>query len=219
MPDNPISNQISNPGVSPTEPVPPYGPDKPRLGAGEEAQEPKPFTLGPEGGPSTTEAPTEKPSLMDVAGDAARQQQIAPPELSDQVVKLQKQLSNVKEAIQDPTVNRDFVADHYEAMQRVAQKMDPDLQTMAKYSNGKYTPATQAKGQSITDFLAQWIDGSQGALQGALDYLQTTQKPDPATYLRLQYSVQRAAQRGELFASIVGSSVSGIKTLMSTQLG
>jgi hypothetical protein len=31
--------------------------------------------------------------------------------------------------------------------------------------------------------------------------------------------VQRATQRGELFASIVGSTVSGVKTIMSTQLG
>lgn len=220
MPDNPITNQVSNPGIPPIQPTPPYGPDKPALGAGEETQG-KPFSLGPEGGKAVpSEATPERPSPMEVAGDAARQHpQVAPEELSDRIVNLQNQLSTVQNQIQDPKFSKTFTSDHYEAMQKVTQKMDPDMQTIAKNSNGQYAPPTQKKEQGVLEYITQWINGSQGTLGNALNYLQTVQKPDPSTYLRLQYAVQRATQRGELFASIVGSSVSGIKTIMSTQLG
>lgn len=221
MADNPISNQISNSGVSPTQPTPPYGPDKPRLGAGEETQEPKPFTLGPEGakeGPTQTSS--DKPTPMEVAGDAARQQpQIPPEQLSENIVNLKDTLTNIQGRLQDPNTTQKFTTDHYEAMQRVSQKMNPDMQAIAKNSNGAFEPPQQKQGQSTLQYITQWINGSQGTLSNALDYLQNTKKPDITSYLRLQYAVQRATQRGELFASIVGSSVSGIKTIMSTQLG
>jgi hypothetical protein len=222
MPDNPITDQISNPGVSPTEPTPPYGPEKPRLGAGEEAQEPKPFSLAPEGGKAApAEATPERPSPMEVAGDAARQQQpqMPPEELSGKIVNLQDQLNGIHNKIQDSKFTQNFTSDHYQAMQKVTQKMNPDMKDIAKYSKGEFNPPQQQKGQSVLEYVSNWINGSQGTLGGALDYLQTAQKPDPTTYLRLQYAVQRATQRGELFASIVGSTVSGIKTIMSTQLG
>ncbi len=74
-------------------------------------------------------------------------------------------------------------------------------------------------GGNVLSRVVNWLGGAQGALGGALEYLKTTEKPDITSYLRLQYAVQRATQRGELFSSIVGSSVSGIKTIMSTQLG
>lgn len=216
MPDNPIS------GVSPTEPASPYGQDKPRLGAGEETQEPKPFTIGPEGGKaSPSEATPERPSPMEVAGDAARQHpQIAPTELSENIVELQKKLNNIQDKIQDPRFQQKFTDDHFEGMRKVTQKMNPDMQAIAKNSGGQYTPPQQQKGQGVLEHISDWINGSQGTLGNALSYLQTENpQSDPSSYLKLQYAVQRATQRGELFASIVGSSVSGIKTIMSTQLG
>src|ERR1700733_12026971 len=100
MPDNPISNS----GVSPTQPPPRYGPDKPGLGADEMTQE-KPFSLAPEGGKVTPETqPPEHPSPMEAAGDSARQQQppMAPEVLSSHVVKLQDQLNTLQENLQSP---------------------------------------------------------------------------------------------------------------------
>lgn len=215
MPDNPISN----PGVSPVQPTPPYGPNNPGLGADETGKE-KPFSLGPEGGQPSSVQAQPRPSPMEVAGDAARQQpQISPEELNGQVSKLKDQLKTIQGKLQDPSVAQKLTSDHYEAMQKVAQKMNPDLQTIAKSSNGEFSPVQPKEGQSVGSFVVNWLNGAQGTLGGALNYLQNTKKPDITSYLKMQYAVQRATQRGELFASIVGSSVSGIKTIMSTQLG
>jgi hypothetical protein len=214
-PDDPVSNS----GVSPIQPSPSYGPEKPRLASGEETQEPKPFSLGPEGKPAQ-ETQSQRPSPMEVAGDAARQHpQIPPEQLSEHILKLQEQYQVIQNKIQQRESEKSFTADHYSAMQKITQKLNPDMQTIAKNTSGEFNPPVQKKGQSVVDHIANWINGSQGTLQNALEFLQTEQKPDPASYLRLQYAVQRATQRGELFASIVGSTVSGIKTIMSTQLG
>ncbi len=77
-----IDNPISNPATSRIEPTPGYGPEKPSL-AGEETGE-RPFKLAPEGGEAEQTQPSaERPSPMEVAGDAARQQQpMVPEELS-----------------------------------------------------------------------------------------------------------------------------------------
>jgi hypothetical protein len=221
MADNPISNQISNPGVPPIQPTPPYGPDKPRLGAGEETQEPKPFSFGPEGGKAApAEAPKTQPSPMELAGDTAKQAAPIPPEeLSEQIQQFQDKLTTFQNKIQDPKVTSTFTADHEEAMTRLTQRINPHMKAIAENSNGEFTAPRLQKGQSVLEHVTQWVNGSQGTLSNALNYLQTTDKPDVTSYLRLQYAVQRATQRGELFASIVGSSVSGIKTLLSTQLG
>ncbi len=218
MPDNPISNQISNPGASPVQPTPSYGPEKPMSGADEETQG-RPFMLGPEKA-NPAETPSGKISPMEVAGDSARQQQqLAPEVLSDHIAKLQDKLDGIQTKITDPKYSKNFTDDHYTAMQKVTEKMNPDLKAIAENSNGKFEPAVQEKGQGALEYVVNWINGSQGALGGALDYLQTTEKPNIASYLKLQYAVQRATQKGELFASIVGSTVSGIKTIMSTQIG
>jgi hypothetical protein len=213
MPDNPISN----PATPPIQPTPGYGPEKPSL-AGEERE--RPFMLEPEKTTPQGEAAAEKPSPMEIAGDAARQQQPMPQEeLSSQIEKLHNQLGNIRTNLQNPTLTKNFVPDHYTAMEKVVQKMNPDMNTIAKSTQGKFEPAQKTPGTGVLDFVTNWVGGAQNTLSGALSYLQTTDKPDVTNYLRLQYAVQRASQRGELFASILGSSVSGIKTIMSTQLG
>jgi hypothetical protein len=215
-----IDNPISNPGASPIGPTPPYGPSNPRLGAGEEAQEPKPFSLGPEGSPVTAQPQSTRPSPMEIAGDTAHKQApMAHEELTDQIAKLQNKLGNIHDQLQNPAVTQKFGDDHLKAMQMMTQKMNPDMQNIAKNTNGQYSPPDQASGQGVVSYISQWLNGAQGTLGGALDYLQNTEKPDVTSYLKLQYSIQRASQRGELFASIIGSTVSGIKTIMSTQLG
>lgn len=218
MVDNPITNQISNPGVSPIQPTP--GPERPSIGAEETGKE-KPFALSPQGSPTAPQATTKLPSPMEVAGDSARQQpQVAPEELSEQITKLKDDFGVVQGKLQNGQFSKNLAPDHFEALQRLTQKLSPDMQTIAKSSKGEFNPGkTGSEGGSALERVTQWLSGSQETLGGALNYLQTTEKPNVADYLKLQYAVQRATQRGELFASIIGSSVSGIKTLMSTQLG
>ena len=215
-----MANPINNPGVPPIQPS--QGPtQKPSVGA-EEAQ-PRPFSLpqAPNEGQGATIAPgSEKPTPMDVARDAEREQHPwTPDQMNDKLGQLQNQLTNAKTQLNDPNRNRNFTQDHYNALSTLVGKMNPDMNTIAKTTNGQFSEVKKARGQSVLEYVTKWIDGSQNTLSGALNYLQTVQKPDPATYLRLQFAVQRATQRGELFASIIGSSVSGIKTIMSTQLG
>ena len=215
-----VDNPISNPGVARPEPIHPNEP-KPGLGTENGEQGQKPFTLGPEGQNVIAEPQSTYPSPMEVASDSARQQApLAPEELNAQLVKLQNKLGDVQNKLQDTRVADNLTTDHYSAMQKLAQKMNPDMQAIAKSSKGQFEPPEQKPGKSGTvEYISQWLNGAQGTLGGALNYLQNTEKPDITSYFKLQYAVQRATQRGELFASIIGSSVSGIKTIMSTQLG
>ncbi len=211
-----------NPGVTPTPGTPEYGRDKPGLGSGEEAEPNKPFSLPPEPGAKGAEAPEMQPhpSPMDAAGEGARQQaQMTPEQLGSQVEGLKNQLSNIGSQLQNPDVTGKFSPDHYEALNRVVEKMTPDMRSIANNSQTEFNPPQRASGESVLGFVTHWINGAQGTLSAALNYVGTEKSPNPASFLKLQYAVQRASQRGELFASIVGSSVSGIKTIMSTQLG
>lgn len=219
MPDNPISN----PGVTPTPPSQPPGRDKPGLGAGEEAQEPKPFSLPPEPGkaPEAEEIPSSKPSLMDVAREGMEKgsEQMTPEQLDEQIGKLKTKLGIVQTNLQNPTVISRFSKDHYDALGKVVEKMNPDIRNIAKNSKGEFNPPQHISGEPVLNYVTRWINGSQETLSSAMNYLGSEKNPNPASFLKLQYSVQRAVQRGELFASVVGASVSGIKTIMSTQLG
>lgn len=218
MPDEPISNS----GIPRIPETPEYGRDKPGLGSGEETQQ-RPFSLPPEPGKQAgaTEGPSaEKPSPMDIAREGARQQpQLSPEELSDQVQKLKNQLGDVQNKLQNPDITNKFSQDHYEAMTRLITKMNPDMRTIAKNSEGVFNPPQHEKSEGVMNYITRWLNGSQQTLSQAMNYLSQDQSPNPAAFLQLQFGVQRAVQRGELFASIVGASVSGIKTIMSTQLG
>lgn len=212
---------ISNPGITPTPGVPEYGRDKPGLGEGEEAQQ-RPFSLGVAGEENAPlqVRPEQHPTPMEAAGDAAKQQrQVPPEELSQQINQLQDQFKSIQNQLQDSNITNTFTPDHFDALKKVTEKMNPDMGTIAKSSQGEFHPPQPAAGESMLNYVTQWLNGSQSTLSNALNFLQNTKKPEIGNYLRLQYAVQRATQRGELFASIVGSSVSGIKTIMSTQLG
>ncbi|MCH9626807.1 MAG: hypothetical protein S4CHLAM2_04380 [Chlamydiales bacterium] len=215
---------INNPGVTPTPPTPEYGRDKPGLGSGEEAQEPKPFSLPPEAGKegAPVEAnPSEKPSPMDMARENAGKtmEQMSPEQLGDHLNKLKTQLSTAQNNLQDPSVTSKFADEHYQALNKLVDKMNPDIRNIAKNSQGEFNPPQHMSGEPALNYITRWINGSQETLSSALNYVGKQKDPNPADFLKLQYSVQRAVQRGELFASIVGGTVSGIKTLMSTQLG
>lgn len=207
----------SNP-VTPSSPTPEYGRDKPSVGSGEETKEPKPFSLSPEpSSAQSTEKASAQPSPMEAASQAAQQKPMSADELSEHMNKLKGQLDDAQTKLQDPTVTNKFTQDHYNALNKVTDKMNSDMHTIAKASNGKFEEP--GKSSSTLDYVVKWINGSQQTLSSALKYVGSEKNPNPAQFLRLQYSVQRASQRGELFASVIGSSVSGIKTIMSTQLG
>ncbi|MFZ0564616.1 MAG: hypothetical protein WAM28_00235 [Chlamydiales bacterium] len=219
-----MSNEpISNPGVTPVPGAPQYGEDHPRLGEGEEAQPTKPFTLGPEGGPAETEAkPAEQPSPMELARDTAQRgarEELSPEELQDQLKNLQTRFEGVQTQLQDPNVTNKFTPDHHEALNRLVERTNPDLRTIANNSDAEFNPPQHQPGESVIGYVLRWFSGSQETLGKALDYVSGDTKPTPEAFLKLQYSVQRAVQRGELFASVVGATASGIKTIMSTQLG
>lgn len=218
MPDNPIN---PNPGVTPIQPTPQYGQEKVGIGEGEEAAGQKPFSLPPEPGktpPGGTPSSVE-PSPMAVAEGSNRQKPLSTEELSEKMDQLQTRLKNAQTQLQNPHVTKSLSEDHYQALNRLTTKMNPDMQSIAQNSGSQFSPPTQGAKESPLSFITNWLNGSQQTLGNAVSYLSTVKKPDIASYLKLQYSVQRATQRGELFASIIGSSVSGIKTLMSTQLG
>ncbi len=217
-----VDSPTPNPGVTPTPPTPEYGRDKPRLGAGEEAQEQKPFSLEPqpgkEGGPQ--QVSTEKPSPMDLAREGAEKgTRMTPEELNNQLSQLKNRLNETQADLQNPTVTNKFTKDHYDALGKLVDKMNPDMRNIAKNSSGEFNPPQHISGEPVLNYITRWINGSQETLTSALNYVGKEKNPNPASFLKLQYSVQRAVQRGELFASIVGASVSGIKTIMSTQLG
>lgn len=216
-----MPDPISNPGTPSIQPTPPYSSDKPMLGAGEETQ-PRPFSLPPEPlkkepQPGSVEG---KPSPMEVAKDAERQGQkpLSYQELNEQLDKFNNHLEDAKNRLQGPERNK-LTKDHEEALQRLTDKLTPDVKTIAQTTQSPYSPPTLKKGGGVLDFVINWLDGSQSSMKSALGYLESKHDLNPADYLKLQYSVQRASQRGELFASIIGSTVSGLKTLMSTQLG
>ncbi|MCC5832927.1 MAG: hypothetical protein JJU12_07805 [Chlamydiales bacterium] len=209
------------PGVTPTPPTPEYGRDKPRLGEGEEAQEQKPFSFGPEGKEPAESAPAEKPSPMEVAREGAEKgvQRMTPDQMNKQLAELKNQLGTVQTNLQNPNVTRQFTQDHYDALQKAAEKTNPEMRAIAKHTGGEFNPPQHLSNEPVLNYITRWINGSQQTLSQAMNFVGTQKNPDPASFLKLQYSVQRATQRGELFSSIVGASVSGIKTIMSTQLG
>lgn len=214
-----IEDGFLNPGIPPIPKVPEYGSDHPRLGAGEEAEATKPFSLPPEPG-KKAETTSEKPTPMELARDNAHQTpQLSPEQLGENIEKLRNGLGDVKDKLQNESITRKFVEDHHEALGRNVNLMTPDVHAIAKHSGQEYKPTQQVPGEGVLKYVTRWLDGTQDTLRGALNYVTEEKSVDPTSFLKLQYAVQRASQRGELFASIVGSSVSGIKTLMSTQLG
>lgn len=217
-------NKINNPPIPPIQPTEPPSRENPTLGAGEEAQ-PRPFSLPPTSPDkaASAQAPTEagKPSPMEMARDMERDRkpQWSEEEMQNNLEKLQSQLSEAQENLSDSGITKNFTDDHYTALTRLIDKMTPDMRTIAKNTNTDFPPIKKTQGEGVIGYVSRWINGSQDTLSSALSYLGQDQKPDPASFLKLQFAVQRAVQRGELFASIVGAGVSGIKTIMSTQLG
>lgn len=204
----------STPSTSPTQ----YGPGQKEIGAGDEAQ--KQFQLPDETkGAEAGQAQAARPSPMELARDQGQgSQRMSPEELDENINKLQDHLQTISQQLQDPSVANKMTGDHLEAMQKVMNKMNPDMRTIANHSKGEFQPG-KVDHNNVLGSVIKWINGSQQTLSGAMNHLGSMKKPSMGSFMKLQYSVQRASQRAELFSSIIGSSVSGIKTIMSTQLG
>jgi hypothetical protein len=215
----PVNPDVTRtPGVQPSP-----GTEGPRIGGQDDASRADKFNL-PKGqevekGPETQEG--GKVTAFDLAnqkqGGGAQAMPIE--EMEEKLQQLSGHFDKIKGDIQNPSKIQGITPDHLEAMNRVMEKMNPDMRTIAKNTGGEFKPPEKPEGQSPLDSVMQWVNGGQDTLSGALNHLSTMDQPDMGTYMKLQYSVQRATQRGELFASIIGSTVSGIKTIMSTQLG
>jgi len=206
-------------GITGPEATPPSKPGGPVEGptevTGKGQQEPKEFR-----GPGAEKAPetetTDKISPMDLAGQDQRKSAPTQESLDGQLNKLNDTLEGAKNQLQTTTQIR---PDQEEALNKLVDKMNGDMNRIAKHSETEFTPRKQGSGEKMLEFVTGWIDGSQSTLQKALASVSQLKNPNPGQLMNLQYSVQRATQRGELFSSIIGSSVSGIKTIMSTQLG
>lgn len=208
-----MPDPIQGPGISPVPGggEPGKGPEKPKVGEGQPEQ--KPFTM-----PSGAEK-TSAPSPMEVARNTGPSKQLPPEELSEHVNKAQNALKEAQTKLNNPAIQKNLTEEHFKALDQVKGKMNGDLRQIAENSGSQYEPSQPLPDDNPVQRLAKWINGSQSTLTGALNYLSQTKNPNIASYMKLQYGVQRATQRAELFSSIVGSSVSGLKTLMSTQLG
>ncbi|MCH9611146.1 MAG: hypothetical protein S4CHLAM81_14800 [Chlamydiales bacterium] len=205
------SNPIQGPGERPDRiEGPGKGAEQPQVGQGQENQ--KSFSM-PEG--SRAES---APSPMEVAGQQSVPK-MEPQEMQGHIARVQQSLEEAHTKLSDPAVQNQLTDEHYKALSQVSTKLNGDLRTMAENSGGKFEPPIGDPKKSAAQNILNWVNGSQKTLTGALNYLSETKKPNPASYMKMQYAVQRATQRAELFSSIVSSSVSGIKTLMSTQLG
>ena len=212
-----MPDPIEKPDSSPIKPGgPAKGPAEQQIGEGQEKQ--APFKM-----PESPQAPeaagkTAAPSPMEIAGQQ-NTPRVSPEELSGHVQKVQQTLQEAHTKMSDPALQKQMTQEHYNALSQVSTKMNGDMKTIAENSDGKFqAPVDDPKENGATKVL-NWINGSQKTLTGALNYLSTTKKPNVASYMKMQYAVQRATQRAELFSSVISSSVSGIKTLMSTQLG
>ncbi len=188
------------------------GPEETQIGQGQEQQ--SAFKMPEPGGVNKASSP----SPMEVAGqnNTAR---IPPEELAGHIKQVQQSLQDANTKLNDPEIQNQLTQEHYQALSQVSNQMNGDLKTIAKSSGGTFEPPAQDPSSKSPSQVMEWINGSQNTMTGALNYLSGAQSPDIASYMKMQYAVQRASQRAELFSSIVSSSVSGLKTLMSTQLG
>lgn len=217
--------------VSPTNPTDPLRESSSIQGTGPIRQEPSPEPMKSEPqkefhGPDTLQQSKEgvqqssKPSPMDIAKDAARTEEVDPEKVQAQV----GQLKNTMRYTQDKLQNSDNLAEpmtkeHDSALSKLSNLAGNDIKRAARSAGVDYTPVERKEGQGIKEFLTDWLDGGQKTMSNVMESLPNMQGGDLTGFMRVQMSVQRATQRVELMASIIGSTVGGIKTLMGTQLG
>lgn len=218
--ENPIENPIGTPGISPSSR--PVGPDSDHPMSGSEQGEPKPFTLGPEGqkeGPAKI-GDSDKPSPMEIIRDGSKKQQWSPEEMQEHMKALQANLQGANKALNNPDVTKKLTDTHYQALNALTNKMNPDMRAIAKGTGSEFNPPAKAAGDSALATVLKWVGSSQDSMNSAINSMGKMQaSPNPANMLRVQFAMHRAQERSELFASIISAGVGTVKQIMSTQLG
>ncbi|MEF9519525.1 hypothetical protein SBV45_01330 [Chlamydia crocodili] len=168
-----------------------------------------------------------KPNPMAMMQD--RNSNIIDPELEEALdsEELKEQINNLKERLwdaQSTLQNQDqnkLSPEHFEAVSVIIDLINGDLSDIAEHTQQSLEKKTEEESDSVTRKMINWVSSGEEVLNRALLYFsdRNGERENLADFLKVQYAVQRATQRAELFASIVGTTVSSIKTIMTTQLG
>lgn len=171
--------------------------------------------------------PEVRPSPMEMMRD--RDSQLVDPEVQEELdsEELQEQINYLKQRLWDAQTlleERDpsLLADeHREAMGVIIDLVEGDLRAIARETHQEVMQPKLTEDKSVTRRVIDWVSSGEEILNRALLYFSDRdgQSENFVDFLKVQYAVQRATQRAELFASIVGTTVSSIKTIMTTQLG
>ena len=153
--------------------------------------------------------------------DSELQEALNSEEFEEQVHNLKKRLWDAQSTVQNQETNS-LSPEHLEAMNVIIDLINDDLTDIANHTQQELKKAAdEEKHDSVTRKVINWVSSGEEILNRALLYFsdRNGERENLANFLKVQYAVQRATQRAELFASIVGTTVSSIKTIMTTQLG
>lgn len=141
-------------------------------------------------------------------------------EFEEQVRNLKERLWDAQSVVQSKSQEH-LSQEHLEAMDVIMDLINGDLSNIAEHTRQDMLKNKKDSGESVTRKVIDWVSSGEEILNRALLYFSDRNgEPESlAEFLKVQYAVQRATQRAELFASIVGTTVSSIKTIMTTQLG
>ncbi|SPN73826.1 hypothetical protein C10C_0678 [Chlamydia serpentis] len=142
-------------------------------------------------------------------------------ELQEQINNLKGRLWDFRTTFEDSQTTAQFADEHFQAVGVIIDLISDDLNTIAVHTQQDAKTRDQTEDASVTRKVINWVSSGEEVLNRALLYFSDRDgsRESLANFLKVQYAVQRATQRAELFASIVGTSVSSVKTIMTTQLG
>ncbi|WP_213358168.1 hypothetical protein [Chlamydiifrater phoenicopteri] len=172
----------------------------------------------------------DKPDLMSLIRernsslvDKELEEELQSAELEEQINNLKRRLNDFKLQMHDSERTEKLQAEHIEAVNTIMNLIDKDLAAIAQHSGQSLQEAEKDKDdkRSVARRVVDWISSGEEVLNRALLYFsdRNGEPESVANFMKIQYAVQRATQRAELFSSIVGTTVSSIKTIMTTQLG
>ena len=188
------------------------------------------FTLGGEAKLSSDViAPNALPNPMAMMQDENAslvdpelQEALDSEELKEQINNLRERLGEFRVSLEEGQTPKNLEQEHFHAVGVVMDLINEDLGAIAESTQQDLQKDKEEDAEhSLTRKVINWISSGEEVLNRALLYFsdRNGERENLANFLKVQYAVQRATQRAELFASIVGTSVSSIKTIMTTQLG
>lgn len=185
------------------------------------------FSLGGGGAALDSTVSTEKLSLMAMMQD--KNSQLIDPELEEALnsEELQEQIHLLKSRLWDAQTQMQMqdpdklASEHVDALGVIVDLINGDFQAIAEHTQQTVKQGNGDEEKSVTRKIVDWVSSGEEILNRALLYFsdRNGERETLADFLKVQYAVQRATQRAELFASILGATVSSVKTIMTTQLG